>query len=247
MTIECPVSIGNGYYDIGFVGAGTFINIFRLSDHNTCSYIDAKSIGRFCSISHNVQIGLPEHSTSFLSPHPMFRYDSSSDWMEGWFPKTHTEWEIEIRKRNMKSYEERRVLPEIGNDVWIGYHVTILNGVKVGDGAIIAAGAVVCDDVPAYSIVGGVPARVIKYRFCDEVIDDLEKIKWWKYGPEILRGLDLDNPKDCIKELKERTSDYDEYKTETVNIDIVKGSMQILDKGENTISEHYFTGGVIDE
>jgi virginiamycin A acetyltransferase len=72
----------------------------------------------------------------------------------------------------------------IGNDVWIGQNVTILPGVHVGDGAIIAANAVVAKDVPAYHIAGGNPAKVIKKRFADDLIDHLLKIKWWDWPAE---------------------------------------------------------------
>ncbi|EPZ37468.1 transferase hexapeptide repeat containing protein [Anoxybacillus ayderensis] len=67
----------------------------------------------------------------------------------------------------------------IGNDVWIGANSIVLDGVKIGDGAIVAAGAVVTKDVPDYAIVGGVPARVIRYRFNEEIIKQLKVIKWW--------------------------------------------------------------------
>ena len=72
----------------------------------------------------------------------------------------------------------------IGNDVWIGANVIILSGVSIGDGAIIAAGAVVTKDVEDYSIVGGVPAKLIKYRFSKEQIHRLQKIKWWDWSHE---------------------------------------------------------------
>lgn len=70
---------------------------------------------------------------------------------------------------------------EIGNDVWIGTGSTILTGVKIGDGAVIAANAVVTNDVPAYAIVGGTPAQILKYRFSTDIINKLLEIKWWDW------------------------------------------------------------------
>ncbi len=72
----------------------------------------------------------------------------------------------------------------IGNDVWLGKNVTICNGAKIGDGAIAAAGAVITRDVPCYAIVGGVPAKVLKYRYSQEQIEMLNKIKWWEWPDE---------------------------------------------------------------
>ncbi len=76
---------------------------------------------------------------------------------------------------------------EIGNDVWIGTQSTILTGVRIGDGAVVAANSVVTKDVPAYAIVGGTPAKIIKYRFSDEVIERLLEIKWWDWGIEKIK------------------------------------------------------------
>lgn len=70
----------------------------------------------------------------------------------------------------------------IGNDVWLGANSTVLSGVTVGDGAVVAAGAVVTRSVPAYAIVGGVPARIIKYRFSPEIIEALLQISWWNWS-----------------------------------------------------------------
>ena len=75
----------------------------------------------------------------------------------------------------------------IGNDVWIGSKATVFGGVKVGNGAVIAAGAVVTKDVPPYSVVGGVPARLIRYRFEKEEIELFEKYQWWNLQDEVLR------------------------------------------------------------
>lgn len=70
----------------------------------------------------------------------------------------------------------------IGNDVWVGARATILEGVTIGDGAVVAAGAVVTKDVPPYAIVGGVPAKVIRYRFDEQTIGKLLKLQWWNKG-----------------------------------------------------------------
>lgn len=69
----------------------------------------------------------------------------------------------------------------IGNDVWIGYKAIILAGVKIGDGAIIGTRALVTKDVPAYSIVGGVPAKIIRRRFSEDIINELKILKWWDW------------------------------------------------------------------
>jgi acetyltransferase-like isoleucine patch superfamily enzyme len=75
----------------------------------------------------------------------------------------------------------------IGNDVWIGAKSTIMSGVKIGDGAIVAAGALVTKDVEPYSVVGGNPAKLLKYRFDKQQIADLLEIAWWNWGEDKIR------------------------------------------------------------
>jgi acetyltransferase-like isoleucine patch superfamily enzyme len=125
-------------------------------------------IGKFCSISYNCQIGLPDHPTNYISSHPA-TYGA-------------------YHQANLFDFGfEEKEGPIIGNDVWIGVNAVILRGITVHDGAIVAAGAIVISDVPAYSIVGGVPAKVIKYRFDDEKIAFLKKLKWWDLSAEELQ------------------------------------------------------------
>lgn len=80
----------------------------------------------------------------------------------------------------------------IGNDVWIGANAIIMRGVTIGDGAIVAAGAIVTKDVPPYAIVGGIPAKVIRYRFDESLIQRLLASQWWRWAPDTLRGLGVD-------------------------------------------------------
>ena len=121
-------------------------------------------IGAFCSIGPGTYVGgLGSHPTNMLSTHPAF-YSVRMQSGKTFCHKNHID---ELKKT------------EICNDVWIGAGVIILDGIKVGNGSIIAAGAVVTNDVPDYAIVGGVPAKIIKFRYTKEHIEKLLKLKWW--------------------------------------------------------------------
>lgn len=128
-------------------------------------------IGAFCSISWSVTIGPANHSYNRISTHS-FLYNQ----VDG------------LRPEGLEApYDRFASKCRIGNDVWIGTGSVILRDVEIGDGAVVAAGAVVTRDVPPYAIVAGVPARVIKYRFSEEIIDKLQKIQWWNLDDELIR------------------------------------------------------------
>jgi acetyltransferase-like isoleucine patch superfamily enzyme len=128
------------------------------------SYIYNVQIGKFTCIGPYVKIGLGEHPTQdFMSVHPVF---------------------YSLAAQTGITFADKQYFQEfsdtnVGNDVWIGAGAIIRAGVSVGDGAIVAAGAVVTKDIPPYAIVGGVPARIIKYRFDPENIDKIQNLKWW--------------------------------------------------------------------
>lgn len=127
-----------------------------------CSVTNA-TIGRFTAIGKDTIIGLGQHPTNYISTNSIF-------YRKGQF---HDNW-----AQPLENFEEsKRII--IGNDVWIGRKCMIMDGVTVNDGAIVAAGAIVTKDVPPYAIVGGVPAKVLKYRFTTDIVDKLLEIKWW--------------------------------------------------------------------
>jgi hypothetical protein len=101
-------------------------------------------------------------------------------------------------------FERSRGPVRIGNDVWIGQRVTIRRGVRIGDGAVIAAGSVVVKDVPPFAIVGGVPARVLRYRFSESLIERIQRVRWWDFHVADFAGLDASDPERFLDGLEEQ-------------------------------------------
>ena len=126
---------------------------------------NSTTIGRYCSIAHDIKCGPGHHPLEYVSTHPMF-YSAS------------------LRPAQITLVDEDKfddLMPvTVGNDVWIGANVVIMNGVTIGDGSVIASGCIVTKDVAPYSIVGGVPGKEIRKRFSDEEIAFLLDFKWWE-------------------------------------------------------------------
>lgn len=140
-------------------------------------HIAYADIGNFTVISRNVIVCPGAHPMNYLTPHSIFY---KSDW--GWHEK---DW-----RKDIDFTWEQRV--SIGNEVWIGLNSIIMEGVTIGDGAIVATGSIVTKDVPPFAVVGGIPAKVIKYRFPQEMIDRLLEIQWWNLpDEEISNVIDL--------------------------------------------------------
>lgn len=147
------------------------------SNVGSYSYVGSKTelicadIGKFCSIAHKCYIGLGNHSINNISTSPIFTSSKNA---------TGHSWS------NTNAFHEfDRVT--IGNDVWIGVEVIVMGGIKVGNGAIIGAGSIVTKNIPDYAVVVGVPAKIIKYRFEQPIIEKLMTIKWWNFPEDKLK------------------------------------------------------------
>jgi virginiamycin A acetyltransferase len=139
---------------------GVIIGDYTSVNKNTL--IESGTIGKFCSIAANVSIGMAEHPMQHLCTH-VATYD------EPFFGLI----------TSGKHTPHRKSEPVLGNDVWIARGATVLRGVTIGDGAVVAADSVVTKDVPPYAVVAGNPARVVRYRFEESIIESLASMRWW--------------------------------------------------------------------
>ena len=178
-TIYLKNAITNPNIQVGeFTIYNDFVNDPRQFEKNNVLYQypingDRLVIGKFCSIACGVKFlfNSANHTQSSLSTYP--------------FPIFYEEWGLD-RGHVTQAWDNKGDIV-IGNDVWIGYQAVVLSGVKIGDGAIIGARAVVTKDVPPYTIVGGVPAGPIRKRFDDDTIRRLQAVRWWDWEPERIR------------------------------------------------------------
>lgn len=153
---------------------GSFSKV-AYSKMDTMSYIGDYTIvinsiiKKFASISWGVTIGPEDHDFKRVTSHS-FLYSTKS---------------FQIVEEKAYSPFARECI--IGNDVWIGCNSTILRGVKIGDGAVIGANSLVLNDVPPYAVVVGSPAKIIKYRFPDKIIEAFLKVKWWDFPLKVIK------------------------------------------------------------
>lgn len=152
-----------------------------------CKIIDC-SVGSFTSIADNVVIGGGRHPMEWVGMSPVFYEGRDS---------VKKKFSIHSRQANLHS--------SIGNDVWIGESALIRAGVRIGHGAVIGMGSVVTKDVDNYAIVAGNPARLIRYRFPEETISSLLKLKWWDFDEKKLEVLSkyIQNPDEFIRAAEE--------------------------------------------
>ena len=159
-TLADGVEIGRrNTLDHAEIGTGTYTGEFTMAKY--------ASIGKYCAISWNVSIGGANHDLHHLALTPVHRI---------------------LREKAMGGYaswEAQKCV--IGCDVWLAAGCHVLRGVTVGHGAVVAANSTVTHDVPPYAVVAGSPAKVVKYRFSEDIIERLLKVQWWDFSIDILR------------------------------------------------------------
>lgn len=167
------------------------LGAFSYTGYNTI--VKCSKIGKYCSISWNVTIGGANHDIHHLSSHP--------------FPLL-KKYGFVNENKSFSSFSDPVI---IENDVWIAANSVITRGVHIGNGAVIGASSVVTHDIPAYEIWAGVPAKKIGQRFPDDIISELQNIKWWEFPiPLIKENLDIFEKEitmteiACLKEMKEK-------------------------------------------
>ncbi len=176
-------------------------------------------IGRYCSIAREVMIGPGAHPLDWLSTHPFqfrndFRFRVGNSFTDSDKYKNH-----KVVPQIKQSTRTKQTI--IGHDVWIGNGALILPGTTIGTGAVIASRAVVTKDVPSYAIVGGNPARIIRYRFNQETIERLLRIEWWSYAPWDMSDIQFSDIEGALSALEDRigSSHIKPFRPEIVTTD----------------------------
>ena len=164
--------------------------------------IQSADVGRYGEIGPGCLLGAISHPTRWLSV-SAFQYRSST-W--SWHPSADAVETLDPSADGRTSFrgargEEPAV---IGNDVHLGANVVVLKGVHIGDGCVVAAGAVVTRALPPYSVAAGLPARVLRRRLPDDVVADLLELRWWRFSPNQLSGVPFDDPRAAAEEVRRR-------------------------------------------
>jgi len=188
----------------GFYAGNNLFRLGYMSYSNSSLPLDIE-IGRYCSLAKGISIISYNHPWRCLSTN-IFTHDLKTDLVirtiKDFLPK-------EGSYPFVANPQKGKIVIE--NDVWIGQNSALMAGIKVGNGSIVAANSVVVKDVEPYSIVGGNPAKLIKFRFDGELIDQLLESRWWRYNYIDFHDLDISNPSAFLNNFSEKISSMIEF------------------------------------
>lgn len=178
-------------HKLSSVQSGSEILNVKMDKYSYCGYncsINNATIGSYTSIANNVIIGGPMHETSWVSTSPVFYKSKGRN---------------SIREKFSLHQRSKIKKTLIGNDVWIGHSAIVKQGVSIGNGAVIGMGSIVTKDVPDYAIFAGNPAKLIKFRFDENIIKKLLKIQWWNLKEREIQKFSkyIINPEDFIDQI----------------------------------------------
>lgn len=159
----------------------------RYSAGPLCNHKLVESVGSFCSFAIGSDV-VSNHAIDYISTHPFLYTCNTPDMFNEamqYDDFKNEDWYFPGITPKGNAHKRKRIT--IGNDVWLGANVIITNGSNIGNGVIAAAGAIITKDVPDYAVVMGVPARIVRYRYTPEQIEQLNEIKWWNWSDEKIR------------------------------------------------------------
>jgi acetyltransferase-like isoleucine patch superfamily enzyme len=174
---------------------GPDVTIGKYSGMNENTYLARAKMGAYCSIGARTAINPFNHPVDWLSIHEFQYHPNSYDWVDEY--------------KNMDRLERTPDMfktATIGNDVWMGHNVNVLSGIDIGDGAVIAAGAVVTKDVPPYAVMAGVPATIKRLRFPEKIVERLLRSRWWDLELSQLGGLPFNDIERCLDAIERMRS-----------------------------------------
>jgi len=190
-------------------------------------------IGRYCSFGESVQVGRGGHPTEWMSTSPFFYCYGSRMFNLGHGFEAAAEYhaytpehQAPMANPTPRSMPDILLRTYIGHDVWIGHGALLAQGITVGDGAVIGAGAVVTKHVPPYAIVGGNPARVIRMRFPDAVIERLLASRWWECHPRVVFACDITDPGRFLDQLAAQRDSFAPFAPAILTWDRVRAELE---------------------
>ena len=180
------------------------------------------TIGRYCSLSWDVEVMAGNHPIDWVTTSPVTHFPQDIRGLSLYLN------DIGAKEYRLHRFDLGRVPVNVGHDVWIGAHVIIKRGIKIGHGAVVGAGSVIMHDVPPYAIVAGTPARILRYRFQDDVIADLLQSEWWRFGPDVVQSFDVRDPARFLDGLRKAVAEG----LQPLSLPVLTGA-EIVDAGEH--------------